>query len=282
MSWLLLALGAGLASALNVFTSKLLVKDLPPVLLGASVHLLGGIIACACLPFVALTLTWTPLIFLGLTGLTVVYTLGNAFYFTALRDVQLSEIDLLLRSSSLWTLLGGVLFLSEPFGWQGALGAFLILVSLTVLAEKPRRLVFRRPQWLALGAALSFGAGNVLDKALSPYFDPLSYTTLNLLLTGLGMVLLARKLPSAFLQAGLWQGGAWLVAATFALTQLLLILAFQAGGSAGEVILVAQFRVVLLGAAGLLLFGERDRLLRKGFAATFIFVGIYLLSISLR
>ena len=188
---------------------------------------------------------------MGLVGLGVVYTLGNALYFTALRDVQLSEIDLLLRSSSLWTLLGGVLFLSEPLGWQGALGAFLILVSLTVLAEKPRRLVFRRSQLLALGAALSFGAGNVFDKALSPYFDPLSYTALNLLLTGLGMVLVARQPSRASLQAGLWQGGAWLVAATFALTQLLLILAFQARGGAGEVILVAQVRVVLLGIAGL-------------------------------
>lgn len=282
MSWLSLALGAGLASALNVFASKLLVKNLPPVLLGASVHLLGGIIVCASLPFAVLTFTWTPTILLGLIGLTVVYTFGNAFYFTALRDVQLSEIDLWLRSSSFWTLLGGVLFLSEPLGWQGALGAFLILMSLTVLAEKPRRLVFRRSQLLALGAALSFGAGNVLDKALSPYFDPLGYTALNLFLTGLGMVILARQPPSVFLQARLWQGGVWLVAVTFALTQLLLILAFQAGGSAGEVILVAQVRVVLLGAAGLLLLGERDRLWRKGFAATLIFVGIYFLSMNLR
>jgi len=174
VSWLLLALGAGLASALNVFASKLLVKDLPPVLLGASVHLLGGIIVCASLPFAVLTLTWTPTILLGLAGLTVVYTLGNALYFTALQDVQLSEIDLLLRSSSLWTLLGGVLFLSELLGWQGALGALFILVSLTALAEKPRRLEFRRPQLLALGAALSFGAGNVLDKALSPYLGLLA------------------------------------------------------------------------------------------------------------
>lgn len=219
---------------------------------------------------------------MGLTGLTVVYTLGNALYFTALRDVQLSEIDLLLRSSSLWTLLGGVLFLSEPLGWWGAFGALLILASLTVLAEKPRRLVFRRPQLLALGAAISFGAGNVLNKALSPYFDPLSYTALNLLLTEVGMVFLVQQPFGAFLKVRLWQGGAWLVAATFALTQLLLVLAFQAGGSAGEVILVAQVRVALLGLAGLLLLGERDRLWRKGFAAAFIFVGVYFLSANLR
>lgn len=280
MSWLLLALGAGLASAFNVFVSKLLVKNAPPILLGASVHILGGVIVCACLPFTSLTLTWTPPVLLGLVGLGVVYTLGNALYFTALRDVQLSEIDLLLRSSSLWTLLGGVTFLSEPFGWRGAFGTFLILASLTVLSEKPQRLVFRRPQRLALGAALSFGAGNVLDKALSPFFDPFSYTALNLLLTGLGMMVLARQPSRAFFKAGLWQGGAWLVAATFALTQLLLILAFQAGGGAGEVILVAQVRVVLLGIAGLWLFRERDRLWRKGFAAALIFVGVYLLSLQ--
>jgi len=280
VSWVLFALGAGLTSALNVFVSKLLIKNVPPILLGASVHLLGGVIVCACLPFVPVTLTWTPPVLLGLVGLGVVYTLGNALYFTALRDVQLSEIDLLLRSSSLWTLLGGVIFLSEPFGWRGAFGAFLILASLTVLAEKPQRLVFRRPQLLALGAALSFGAGNVLDKALSPFFDPFSYTALNLLLTGLGMVFLVRGSARAFLHVRLWRGGAWLVAATFALTQLFLILAFQTGGGAGEVILVAQVRVVLLGIGGVLLLGERNRLLRKGSSAVLIFIGVYLLSLQ--
>ena len=66
------------------------------------------------------------------------------------------------------------------------------------------------------------------------------------------------------------------------MTPLLLILAFQAGGSAGEVILVAQVRVVLLGAAGLVLFREHDRLLRKALAAMFVFVGIYFLSASSR
>ena len=278
MAWSLFALMAGLASALNVFASKLLVKTLPPVLLGASVHLLGGIIICVCLPFMTVTLTWTPVVLLGFTGLTVVYTLGNALYFTALREVQLSEIDLLLRSSSLWTLLGGILFLSEPLSWRGACGAVLVLISLIVLAEKPRRLKFRQVQLLALGAALCFGAGNILDKALSPYFDPFSYTALNLLLTGFGMTLLAQSSPRSFFQVRLWQGGAWFVAATFALTQLLLILAFQAGGGAGEVILIAQVRVALLIGVGVLFIGERERLLHKGLAAMFIFAGIYFLS----
>jgi hypothetical protein len=42
VSWFVLALGAGLVSALNVIASKALVKNLPPILLGGSVHLLGG------------------------------------------------------------------------------------------------------------------------------------------------------------------------------------------------------------------------------------------------
>ncbi len=278
MAWSLFALMAGLASALNVFASKLLVKTLPPVLLGTSVHLLGGLIVCSCLPFITLRLTWTPIVLLGLMGLTVVYTLGNALYFTALREVQLSEIDLLLRSSSLWTILGSVLFLSEPLSWRGVCGAILVLVSLTVLAEKPRQLKFRPAQLLALGAALCFGAGNILDKSLSPYFDPFSYTALNLLLTGLGMTFLVQLSPNEFFQVRLWQGGAWFVAATFALTQLLLILAFQAGGGAGEVILIAQVRVALLIGIGVLFLGERERLFHKGLAAMLIFAGIYFLS----
>lgn len=278
MTWLFLALGAGLASALNVIASKALVKNLPPILLGGSVHLLGGLLVCAFLPFAArdFTLGWGT--GLGLLAMTLVYTLGNALYFTALRDVQLSEIDMLLRSSSFWTFLLGLLLLSEPLSPSGAFGAFMILASVTVLAEKPRRLTFSRPQYLALGAALLFGMGNVLDKALSASFSPLVYTALNLLLTGFGMLVLAGRRLELLRQPDYWRPVAWVVAATFALTQLLLILAFQSGGSAGQVILVAQIRVVLLMLAGLALLGERDRLGRKGWAALLMVVGVYSVS----
>lgn len=278
MSWFVLALGAGLVSALNVIASKALVKNLPPILLGGSVHLLGGLLICAFLPFSAQygTLTWITL--LGLLALTLVYTLGNALYFTALRDVQLSEIDMLLRSSSFWTFVLGLLLLAEPLGLWGGVGACLILASVTVLAEKPQRLRFSRPQWLALGAALLFGAGNVLDKALSASFSPLLYTALNLLLTGFGMLFLARKQLGMLRHPAFWRPTAWVVAATFALTQLLLILAFGAGGSAGGVILVAQIRVVLLMLTGLVWLGERDRLGRKGWAALLMVMGVYSLS----
>jgi drug/metabolite transporter (DMT)-like permease len=233
---------------------------------------------CAFLPFSAQygTLTWITL--LGLLALTLVYTLGNALYFTALRNVQLSEIDMLLRSSSFWTFVLGLLLLAEPLGLWGGVGACLILASVTVLAEKPQRLRFSRPQWLALGAALLFGAGNVLDKALSASFSPLLYTALNLLLTGFGMLFLARKQLGLLRHSAFWRPTAWVVAATFALTQLLLILAFGAGGSAGGVILVAQIRVVLLMLTGLVWLGERDRLGRKGWAALLMVIGVYSLS----
>ena len=275
MSWLVLALGAGLASALNVIASKALVKNLPPILLGGSVHLLGGLMVCVFLPFTAwdATLTWATL--LGLVALTLVYTLGNALYFTALRDVQLSEIDMLLRSSSFWTFVLGLLLLAEPLSLWGALGALFILASVTVLAERPRRLTFSRPQLLALGSAFLFGAGNVLDKALSASFSPFLYTALNLLLTGFGMLFLARRQLGLLRQPDYWRPTAWVVAATFALTQLLLILAFGAGGSAGQVILVAQIRVVLLMLTGLVWLGERDRLGRKGLAVLLMLGGVF-------
>ncbi|WP_027894019.1 DMT family transporter [Calidithermus chliarophilus] len=279
MSWFAWSLAAGLTSALNVGASKFLVgSGLQPVVLGGVVHLSGGLLCLLALPFTDPRAGWSAGVLLGVLGMGAVYTLGNVLYFLALRATPLSEIDLFLRTSSLWTFVGGVVLLGEPLGASSGLGAGLVVASVLVLSQQtPSRLRFTRAQLLALAAALTFGLGNVIDKSLSPYFDPATYSALNLLLTGAGMLAAARPRLSELAQPVLWGAWAWVVAATFALTQALLILAYQSGGGAGEVILVAQARLLLLVAAGVVLLGERDRLGRKLLAVGLMVAGISLL-----
>jgi drug/metabolite transporter (DMT)-like permease len=225
------------------------------------------------LPEGTLEYTLSPAILFGLLGMGSVYVLGNSLYFSALAKSQLSEIDLLLRSSSLWTLVIGIALLGESTAPRTLLGSALIITSVLSLAHG-KRLTFNRPQVLALAAALSFGLGNVVDKALSPFFDVLTYTTLNLLLTGVGMLGVARANPQELRTPTLWTLPAWLVASTFALTQAFIILAFQAGGSAGQVILVAQVRLLILMTVGIALMNEKDRLPRKVIAAGLMIAGM--------
>lgn len=274
MSWLAFALAAGAASAVNVWASKRLVASVRPAVLGGVVHLTGGLLCLVGLPWLGADLAPAAERWPQLLLMTGVYVVGNLLYFAALARSQLSEIDLFLRSSALWTLVGGSLLLRESFPPAAIVGAVFVLASLATLAERPRRLRFSPPQLLALGAALAFGAGNVVDKAISAPFDPLGYTSLNLLLTGLGMLALARPRRTEWTLPGLWGPTAWTIAATFALTQWLLILAFAAGGTAGGVILVAQVRLLILMAVGLTLLRERDRLRRKIAAAGLMLLGI--------
>lgn len=277
MTWLVFALGAGAASAVNVWAAKRLVASLRPAVLGGVVHVIGGLLCLALLPLAGADLQPAAERLPQLALMTAVYVIGNMLYFAALARTQLSEIDLFLRSSALWTVVGGTLLLGEAFPVASVLGSALVLASLVTIAERPRRLRFSAPQWLALGAAIAFGAGNVVDKAISAPFDPLGYTALNLLLTGVGMLIIARPHAAELATPTLWRPTAWTVAATFALTQWLIILAFQAGGSAGDVILVAQVRLVLLMAVGVALLRERDRLGRKLVAAVLMLIGITVL-----
>jgi uncharacterized membrane protein len=207
-----------------------------------------------------------------------VHVAGNLLYFAALARSQLSQIDLFLRSSALWTVAGGTLLLGDPFPAASLVGAVLVLASLATIAERPRRLRFSPPQLLALGAAVAFGAGNVIDKAISGPFDPLGYTALVLLLTGIGMLLVARPRLQELRARQLWHPTAWTIAATFALTQWLIVLAYGAGGSAGDVILVAQLRLVLLMAVGVLWLRERDRMPAKLVSAALMVAGIGVLA----
>jgi drug/metabolite transporter (DMT)-like permease len=277
MTWLAFALSAGLASAVNVWASKGLVARVRPEVAAGIVHLTGGLLCLAALPAFGTGLGPVSAHAAGLTLMTAVYVTGNLLYFAALAQAQLSEIDLLLRSSALWTFVGGVVLLGERAAWGTVLGAGLILVSLALLS-RGGKLAFNRPQLLALGAALAFGVGNVIDKTLSPSFPPIGYTALNLLLTGVGVLLLVRPKAGEVRVPALWGVASWLVAFTFALTQLLLILAFAAGGGAGQVILAAQIRMFVLVAVGVVLLGERDRLTRKVVAAIVMLAGVYWLA----
>lgn len=274
MSWWLLALAAGAASALNVFASKRLVVRVRPAVLGGVVHLTGGAVCVALLPLLGGGLAPASERVPELALMTGIYVVGNLLYFAALARTQLSEIDLFLRSSALWTVLGGAALLGETFPPVALVGVVFVLASLFTVAERPRRLRFSGAQGLALGAAVAFGAGNVVDKAISAPFDPLGYTALNLLLTGIGMLAVARPRAAELRAPALWGPTAWTIAATFALTQWLLILAFAAGGSAGGVILLAQVRLLALMAVGVAVLRERDRLGRKALAAALMLVGV--------
>ena len=274
-SWFLFALLAGFASALNVWLSKVLVsKQLNPVLLGASTHLLGGLACLFALPFYPLRFELNFALGMGLLGMGIIYTLGNSLYFLALAKTQLSEIDLFLRSSSFWTFLFGVLLLAEPFGLSTLLGAMLIITSVLLLSKQHWPIRFSQAQLLALAAAMLFGLGNVLDKALSQHFDALSYTIINLLLTGFGMLMIARPKALELKDHSLWGFSALGVGLSFALTQLLIILAFNAGGTAGGVILVAQVRLILLMTLGIILLKEFQRLGLKLLAALCMLTGL--------
>lgn len=274
MTWWALALAAGLASALNVAASKRLVARARPAVLGGVVHVAGGLLCSIALPLVGADLAPAGARVPELALMTGVYVVGNLLYFAALARTQLSEIDLFLRSSALWTVVGGAALLGESFPPVALVGVVFVLASLATVAERPRRLRFSAAQGLALGAAVAFGAGNVVDKAISAPFDPLGYTALNLVLTGIGMLVVARPRARELLAPALWRPTAWTIAATFALTQWLLILAFAAGGTAGGVILLAQVRLLVLVLVGVVVLGERDRLGRKIVAAVLMLAGV--------
>jgi len=278
VTWLAFALAAGVASAVNVAAAKRLVAGLRPAVLGGVVHVTGGLLCLVLLPLVGADLSPAAERLPQLALMAAVHAAGNLLYFAALARSQLSQIDLFLRSSALWTVLGSAWVLREAFPTTSIAGAVLVLGSLATIAERPRRLGFSPPQRLALAAALAFGAGNVIDKAISGPFHPLGYTALVLLLTGAGMLAVARPRVAELRAPALWRGDAWTVAGTFALTQWLIIEAYAAGGTAGDVILVAQLRLLLLMAAGVLLLRERDRLGAKLVAAVLMLSGIGVLA----
>jgi drug/metabolite transporter (DMT)-like permease len=274
---LALALIAGIVSAVNVAVTKRAIARHDPAAFGAVTHLQGGLLCLAALPLLGVGMPPSAAAFASLLAAAVVAALGNAWYLRALARSRLSDIDLYLRTSALWTALFGAVTLGERLAPLALLGAALVVAALLIVAQRPERFAWGGGQGLALAAAAAFGAGNVLDRVASAPYHPLAYAGLLLTLTGLFMLPLAPR----HLATAPWFGPlAWGVGLTFAATQFAIVLAYAAGGEAGTVILIAQVRLVLLLAAGYFLWRERDRLGRTLAAALAMIIGVTLLALG--
>ena len=201
---------AALAAALCWTLSSTLWRQLPTSLTAAQLNLLKNWLA---LPLLAPALLWHPwppqppahaLWLLGLSGLVGI-AVGDSLYFAALRRLGTRRTLTLDAGGPAVTAVAGLVWLAEVPTVQQWLGLALITAALVLVAlqQPPGRLAPGRALGqrlgvlLALGALLAGSGGALLARAAlrDGALDPVQAAALRLLVAGVVLLPLARRLP---------------------------------------------------------------------------------------
>ena len=204
--------GAALAAALCWTLSSALWRQLPTSLSAAQLNLLKNWLALLLLAPVLLLRPWSPvaqphtiaLVLLGLSGVLGI-ALGDSLYFSALRRLGTRRTLTLDAGGPAVTAVAGLVWLAEVPTVQQWLGLALITAALVLVAlQQPpgllapgRALGQRLGVLLALGALLAGSGGALLARAAlrDGALDPVQAAALRLLVAGVVLLPLARRLP---------------------------------------------------------------------------------------
>ena len=208
-----LGVGAALAAALCWTLSSALWRQLPTSLSAAQLNLLKNWLALLLLAPVLLLRPWSPVaqshttafVLLGLSGVLGI-AVGDSLYFAALRRLGTRRTLTLDAGGPAVTAVAGLVWLAEVPTVQQWLGLALITAALVLVAlQQPTGVVVaagraagqRLGVLLALGALLAGSGGALLARAAlrDGALDPVQAAALRLLVAGLVLLPLARRLP---------------------------------------------------------------------------------------
>jgi drug/metabolite transporter (DMT)-like permease len=204
---------AALAAALCWTLSSALWRQLPTSLSAAQLNLLKNWLALLLLAPALLLRPWSPQaqaaplawMLLGLSGVLGI-ALGDSLYFAALRRLGTRRTLTLDAGGPAVTALAGLVWLSEVPTAQHWFGLALITAALVLVALQQPAVAAagvgppvgqRLGVLLALGALLAGSGGALLARAAlrDGALDPLQAAAARLLVAGLVLLPLARRLP---------------------------------------------------------------------------------------
>ena len=196
--------------------------------------------------------------------------LSTIFYYwcvvMTLRTGDLSIYYPITRSSPLFVVVAGFLFLGQSFSPIMLSGIGLVLIGAFLLQYRPGSHIFSQPRTLTLAilALSSHGVITLADSEAMRMVNPASYLFVEyiFMIPGLALVLISTKPPEQSLYPHLLSG--WvrtpvrfiIVGVTAYASYYLILWAFQLGGSAAAVSSVRLISIPLSVLMGCLIFKE--------------------------
>lgn len=208
----------------------------------------------------------------------VFYTASTLFYYHALKETEISQVETIVTSRSVWMMLLGVIFFHEALTWSKFTGVFLIFAGLAVIYWKGQKFAgFSRPHLFVFLYTLCISIASALDKFAVGFFSAGLYQVIIYIVPALLTLLFipgtAAKIRP-LIKAGKTTALILFTCILQAAATLSLYRAYQRGGELSVVGPLSQTSTVLTILFGILVLNERWNLRRKLFGVSLAILGV--------
>lgn len=285
LSWFPLVLVYIVTNTISKIIQKQAVKDdaVDPTAFSACFLFTVGIMTLPFLFVEKIVLTWDLKVWLAVLLSSIFYTACMALFYHAMKQIEVSQVEAVATTRSIWVMVIGVVFFHETLGFSKFVGVMLIFLGLAATYwDQGKFTNFARPHFYTLGYALMISSAYALDKYALNYFSVCLYQVIIYifpsLITAIFMPGTLGKMK-AFLKPQKTTYFILLCCFFQMISTLALYRAYQVGGELSVVGPLSQITTVLTIMTGILLLKERWNLKNKIAGVILAFLGVLFIKV---
>ncbi len=268
LSWFYLVLFYIVTNAASKLLQKYSVQDeeVDPTAFSAYFQLVGGLLSIPFLFFEQIEYPKDPMLWLVVLLSSTLYTVCMILFFKALKTTEVSQVEAIATTRTIWLMLLGVIFFRERLYISQVVGIFLIFFGLVVIYwQRGKEFNFEKPHLYTLSYAILISCAFALDKYLLNYFSIIFFQVLIYTIPGLlTIIFFSNTFEKMKVLVKLKRNNYIILLCCF--LQMLSTLALYGAYSIGELSLVgplAQTSILVTIIVGLIVLKERWNLRRK-------------------
>lgn len=191
---------------------------------------------------------------------------------------EVSKTSIISQTGSIWALLGGVLLFKEALSIYKVIGILLIILGNLITLWKKQKFSFSKGiQYFFIGTFLGT-IGYLIDKYMvGNIFSPGLYKAILFsLATGWIFISIPNRVARVKKELSLQKTWATVVGTCLALSIYFLMRALQIG-EASKVLPICSLSLVFSVLAGIVVLGEKERIMQKIIGVIITFIGVFVL-----
>lgn len=282
MSWLVLAFISVITVSIAIILERVLMKDeaSDPISYAIVFQLVLGFIS------VLIALLFGRFTLPNLEGLTLRFILSSflwagatVFGFQAIKKLTAGEVTILTTSSSVVSIILGLVVLKEVLSLNIVLGTLLVFFAIWIVKSEKVSFKSRRGIGFALLSAVFGGIAVVNDAIILRSYEAFSYTAIMSILPGIVLILL---FPQKIVKIKKLLNSKFIMLMTifcvfYSIQAIAYYLAFQNGAPVSQLSPLIKSSIVLTVLLGAIFLNERQNLSKKILASVLVTIGAILL-----
>ncbi|MDA8226426.1 MAG: DMT family transporter [Desulfitobacterium hafniense] len=207
-----------------------------------------------------------------------IYTACMTLYYKALQNIEISQVETIATTRSIWLMLLGIILFNEKISYSNFIGTILIFSGLLVIYWNRSSLrSFNKPHLYTLLYAILISSANAIDKYFLQFFSLTLYQVVSYIIPAVLTVII---IPNTFdkFKYFLKPGKPICVILLSCLFQMTATLSlygsFKFGGELSVVGPLAQTSTVLTIILGIILFKEKWNIKRKIWGVSLTILGV--------